>query len=333
MRKHFIRTFLCLALAASSAIAQTKPAFEVASIKPSAPLDMARMMADVRAGKMPKMGAHIDGGRAEYTYVTLRDLLMMAWKVKPYQITGPDSITKERFDIVAKMPDGSKKDEAPQMLQALLEERFKLTFHRATEEHPVLGLVVGKSGHKLKESAETPKPIDEDTPLKPGEMTQQGPYGPVRVTVGKMGSATMNMGAKGIMNYGMNPATMSFHMDGSMVTMEGFAEILSQISTMGGTGGRRVVDMTNLKGAYEVAIDFAMADLLRMAKSAGVDIPTGPQGPVPGAGPADAAAEPGGGPGSSITSAVQALGLKLESRKAMTDQFIIDHVEKLPTEN
>lgn len=78
-----------------------------------------------------------------------------AYGVKPYQITGPDWLATMRFDIVAKMPEGSKKD-APKMLQALLEERFKLTTHRASAEHPVLALVVGKGGPKLKASAEKP---------------------------------------------------------------------------------------------------------------------------------------------------------------------------------
>jgi uncharacterized protein (TIGR03435 family) len=50
--------------------------------------------------------------------------------VKPYQITGPDWMSTTRFDIVAKMPEGSKKGDAPKMLQTLLEERFKLTTHR-----------------------------------------------------------------------------------------------------------------------------------------------------------------------------------------------------------
>jgi uncharacterized protein (TIGR03435 family) len=30
---------------------------------------------------------------------------------------------------------------------------------------------------------------------------------------------------------------------------------------------------------------------------------------------------------------VQAMGLKLEPRKAMVDQLIVDHIEKTPTEN
>src|ERR1035438_2159606 len=178
-----VRKFtVCLALTAIVALAQTAPTFEVASIKPAAPLDMMKVAAEVQAGHMPKVGPHVDAARAEYTYMALKELIVVAYKVKPFQITGPDWIATERFDIIAKMPAGSSKDDAPQMLQALLEERFKLTLHRDTKEHPVLALVVGKGGSKMKES-EAGKPLDEDAPLKPGEMKMDTAEGPVRMTV------------------------------------------------------------------------------------------------------------------------------------------------------
>ena len=44
------------------------------------------------------------------------------------------------------------------------------------------------------------------------------------------------------------------------------------------------------------------------------------------------ASDPGGG-GTSLADAVQSMGLKLESRKAVVDQLIVDHIEKTPTEN
>jgi uncharacterized protein (TIGR03435 family) len=63
-----------------------------------------------------------------------------------------------------------------------------------------------------------------------------------------------------------------------------------------------------------------------------MDIPGAPGGGGgAGNGPA-VASDPGGG-GTSVTDAVQSMGLKLESRKAMVDQFIVDHIEKTPTEN
>jgi uncharacterized protein (TIGR03435 family) len=154
MRTFSLFTFVAgAALVTGVACAQTaadRSAFDVASVKPAAPLDMAKLAADAQAGKMPKLGARIEGSRAEFTYVALKELIAYAYKVKSYQISGPDWLTTQRFDIVAKLPDGASKDDAPKMLQALLAERFKLTAHRDNQEHPVLGLVVGKGGPKMK---------------------------------------------------------------------------------------------------------------------------------------------------------------------------------------
>jgi hypothetical protein len=50
-----------------------KPAFEVASVRPSAPLDMQKLAAQMQAGTLPRMGAHVDGSRAEYDYMSLKD--------------------------------------------------------------------------------------------------------------------------------------------------------------------------------------------------------------------------------------------------------------------
>jgi uncharacterized protein (TIGR03435 family) len=211
---------------------------------------MMKMAAAMRSGEMPKIGPRIDKARAEYTYMAIKELIVLAYKVKPYQITGPDWIASQRFDIVAKLPDGASKDDIPKMLQALLEERFKLAVRRESKELPVLALVVGKGGPKMKESAEAPKPIDDSVPLAPGEMKMDTGEGNIRMTMGKDGSATVNMGAKGIMSYKMDPASQAMHMEASMITMSGFADMLTQFSQIGGAGGRQVVDMTELKGNY-----------------------------------------------------------------------------------
>jgi len=47
------------------------------------------------------------------------------------------------------MPAGSKPDQAPLMLQALLAQRFKLAFHRETQVLPVYEIAVAKNGFKL----------------------------------------------------------------------------------------------------------------------------------------------------------------------------------------
>jgi uncharacterized protein (TIGR03435 family) len=330
---------ICLALTAIAAFAQTKPAFEVATIKPSPPMDPAKIAAALQAGGKMPVGANVEFLRAEYLYLDLRSLLSYAYGVKPYQITGPDWMATERFDIVAKMPEGSKKADAPKMLQTLLEERFKLTTHRASAEHPVLALVVGKGGPKLKASAEKPVAIDDSVPLKPGELKMDGSEGPVRVKVDvTTGSSVIDMGLQGKMSYRLNPATQSFHIDFSMTTMKGFADMITQLfAQLGGTGGRQVVDMTGIEGNYDASVELSLLELIAMARAAGADIPAGvpggPGGPGGRGGNAPAVASDPSGGSSSLADAVQAMGLKLESRKATVDQLIVDHIEKTPTEN
>ena len=161
------------------------------------------------------------------------------------------------FDIVAKMPEGSKKEDAPKMLQTLLEERFKLATHRTSAEHPVLALVVGKGGPKLKASAEKPVAIDESAPLKPGELKMDGSDGPVRIKIDMTtGSSVIDMGLKGKMSYRLDPATQTLHVDFSMTTMTGFADMITQLfAQLGGTGGKQVVDMTGIQGNYDATVD------------------------------------------------------------------------------
>jgi uncharacterized protein (TIGR03435 family) len=105
--------------------------------------------------------------------------------------------------------------------------------------------------------------------------------------------------------------------------MSSFADMLTQTTQMTGGAGSQVVDMTGLTGHYNVSIDFSLADLMKVAQAVGINVP--PRG-APGTSPV--AEDPGRS--SSVSDAVEALGLKLESRKAPIEQLIVDHVEKLP---
>jgi uncharacterized protein (TIGR03435 family) len=336
MKQTLRKLTTCLVLTAVGAFAQNKPSFEVATIKPAPPMDPARLVAAIQSGGKLPIGARIEAGRAEYLYLDLKALMTFAYGLKPYQIIGPDWLSTTRFDIEAKMPAGSTKDDAPKMLQSLLEERFKLVAHRASAEHPVWALVVGKGGPKLKASTEKPLAIDPDAPLKPGEQKLDGPDGPVRLKIDlAAGSQVIDMGLKGKMSYRANPATQSLHIDFSMTTMSGLADMMTQLMTQlgGGTSAKQIVDMTGIQGNYDASLEISLAEILAMARSAGMDIPGAPPagaGNAAGTGPASAS-DPGGG--TSVTDAVQSMGLKLESRKATVDQFIVDHIEKTPTEN
>jgi uncharacterized protein (TIGR03435 family) len=109
--------------------------------------------------------------------------------------------------------------------------------------------------------------------------------------------------------------------------------MLTNFMTMGGPGGRQVIDATGLQGNYQVSVELSLAELMAAARSAGVNIPSGPGGPggTGGAAATAEASDPGGG--SSVSKSVEALGLKLDSRKAPVQQVVVDHAEKTPTEN
>ena len=118
-----------LVTAPVAAFAQTAAAaggltFDVASVRPAAPIDRATMLATLQSGKRPE-SMRVDGLRATYTYMSLKELIANGYKVRAYEVDGPDWMVTDRFDIVAKLPAGAAKDDAPAMLQALLEERFR----------------------------------------------------------------------------------------------------------------------------------------------------------------------------------------------------------------
>jgi uncharacterized protein (TIGR03435 family) len=325
---------LFLFLVASGALRgqapQSKFTFDVATIKPAAPLDTAQMAADMKAGRMPKVGQQIDATRATYTYTQLDQLIALAYKMRIYQISGPPWLSQERFDIVATIPEGATKDDVPAMLQALLAERFKLVAHQAQEEHKVLGLVVGRGGPKMKESATTPQAFDPNSPLDPGERQVDDADGPIRMKMGTDATVTANMGARGTIIEKVNRQNMTLDIKSDAVTMGGFAQLLSTIlMQMGGANSRQVVDMTGLKGYYQIDVEISIADLMAMARTQGMAMPANPSSA--GANTIPEASDPGGG--SSVFESVSQMGLKLEDSKATVDRLVIDHIEKTPTEN
>jgi uncharacterized protein (TIGR03435 family) len=106
------------------------------------------------------------------------------------------------------------------------------------------------------------------------------------------------------------------HMQLDRVTMKDFAETISRFLN------RPVVDMTGLTGSYQMSLDPSPDDMRNMMRSHGLNLPP-PSAPSDGA---DAS-------GSSMFTAVQQYGLKLESRKASLEAIIVDHLEKSPSEN
>ena len=299
----------------------SKLVFDVASVRPAQPPDMQKMMADLQAGKKPE-SVHIDGSRAVFTYMSVKELIAYAYKMRSYEVTGPDWMLTDRFDIVARIPDGASKDDVPAMMQALLADRFQLAAHRQAVDQPVLALVAGKSGIKLQAAAANAEVLDESAPLKPGESMQDTPDGRILLRRNKDGSTTY-VGPWGSFSLKFDGQSLSMHMQSDSIDMRGFASMMTQL---GGGEGRQVVDMTGLAGKYQAAADFSLMDLTSSLHDQGIDIPTGPQGGGGGGG----ASDPGG---PSVSAALEKLGLKLEKSRANVDRLVVDHVEKSPTEN
>jgi hypothetical protein len=135
-----------LVLLLGSAFGQTAR-FDVVIIKTSLPLAALRA-----AGRLPHDGMRMSADRVEFESASLSSLIRLAYKVEDYQVSGPDFMDRARFDITAMMPGGAGEEQVPEMLQALLVERFKLAVRKETTEETVYALVVGKDGPKLKES-------------------------------------------------------------------------------------------------------------------------------------------------------------------------------------
>ena len=258
--------------------------------------------------------------------MSLRDLVTLAYEVKPFQVTAPDWMAAQRFDIVAKMPEGATKEQVPAMLRALLEERFKLVAHRENKEQPVYSLEVGKNGPKFKEA---PAPVP--APAKPeGKADMVIGAGDQQVRINRTGAgaggATMSMSTPetGAVKMSVSPAGQ-MHMEMERITMASLAQQLTPMLDL------PVVNHTGLKGVYTIALDLSLQDLMQVARKAGIAMPTVPAAaPGPGAAPGFAASDPSGG---SIFMSVQQLGLKLEKQKEPVETVIVESASKDPTEN
>ncbi|MEO8597067.1 MAG: TIGR03435 family protein [Candidatus Solibacter sp.] len=115
--------------------------FEVASVKHAE-----------TQGQSYSSSMKLDPGRVTMTNVSLTKMLIEAYQVKAYQISGPDWLASELYNVTASMAAGATRDEVLIMMQNLLADRFKVTLHREMKEMTVYALVLDKGGHKMKES-------------------------------------------------------------------------------------------------------------------------------------------------------------------------------------
>jgi uncharacterized protein (TIGR03435 family) len=286
----------------------TGPSFEVATIHPAPPLSAIGQQ--ISQGRL-HAGMSISPGRVDIGFLSVGDMISIAYRVKPYQVTGPEWMKTDRWDVLATIPQGASKDEVPEMLQALLTERFKLQLHRDIKEQNVYALVVGKEGPKLLDAGAS----DTDADGK-GRGVLSTPQGQLQASADGR-SMTVSGGSLGTVRVTM-PSGQGGSMKAEMkISMAAMADMLSSLLD------KPVVNMTGLQGNFGVSLELSNSEdakgLMRVAAGVGM-IPA----------PRNAADDP---PGNSLFNAVQQLGLRLEARKTPVDLIVVDHLEKKPTEN
>lgn len=219
-----MRTIL-VAFAISAAFAQHVE-FEVASVKPAVNVPF--------GGRFPISGPMAETigfeggpgsktpGRIHYSGVSLKMILVRAYGMRPYQISGPGWMETERYQVDAKYPADTKPEEFRLMLQTLLTDRFHLVLHRETREMSRYRLVVAKGGPKLSRARKLPEYKDDEerkaamekqTKANMEAMMRRPRSGPFR-SLGQS-SATMAKLAENLSRYVDRPVTDDTGLEGS----------------------------------------------------------------------------------------------------------------------
>src|ERR1700678_3958510 len=146
--KVLVRAWI-LCLVAMCLVGQTlpRPEFEAVSVKPSPEPALGQGGLATSCTGGPGTG---EPGIYQCTRVVLASLIINSYGIAPYQLSGPDWITAQEFEITARGPEGATRDDIKLMLQSMLADRFKLAVHHETREMPMYDLVVAKGGPRLR---------------------------------------------------------------------------------------------------------------------------------------------------------------------------------------
>jgi uncharacterized protein (TIGR03435 family) len=276
--------------------AQSAPKFEVVSIRPNT-------RCGGRGGDSGGATGNRDTspGRLALNCVTVAELIQSAyvtfanghsnpgWSAPPFSGGWPAWITSDRYDINAKAPGAQSQGmmKGP-MLQALLEDRFKVKIHRETRQVQVYVLTVAKSGAKLEQFQEgSCTPVDPNMP-----QTQPAP------------------GQKHLCD------TLRLGKSGSNLTLEISGMSLEELAkSFGQLMDRPIIDQTGISGLFNFRLEFAPDEATpRFFRRSGD------------AGQSAAAPDPSGP--SIFTAFQEQLGLKLDPAKGPSEIFVIDRVER-----
>lgn len=213
--------------------AQAKLEFDVASVR--------RVEIPINGTGVPVFPVTGGIGTSDPTHIAYRGtwieaLIADAFGVRPDQISGLGSLSKERYDIVANIPEGVTKEQFNGMLGNLLRDRFHLLFHMESKTVPVYALRVAKNGPKFKESAHRAD----------GSTVASRATGDTDV----QGFPILSPGYKGIVS---RPRPGKLFTTAQDIPI---ADLVRMMDTAPSGVGRPIVDETGLTGHYDFKIHF-----------------------------------------------------------------------------
>lgn len=273
--------------------------FDAVSVKPSGPISSATGRGTMTRDVLKGGPGTADPGFMHCAVCALADVVVKAYDLETYQLSGPAWLMDEvipsgprvpgDLEISAKVPGGTNEQQLRLMLQNLLADRFKLAVHREKKVLASYALMVGKDGPKLKESAETAPPAPPD--------------GPPKVILDQYLFRIFPPGypADGITRF-VNGRYL-FSIGGARATMAQLAqELRRQLN-------QPVRDETGFNGKYDFALYFYFGTLQYRP---GTEPPNDPP---------------------TLSEGLSKLGLSVEAKKVPVDVLVVDHVEKVPTDN
>ena len=195
-----------------------RPSFDVASIKRNL------------SGNEGSRGRLQPGGRVSFTNEPLRRMILDAYQLQDFQLVGgPDWVTTDRWDIVAKAEGDPPITQVVEMMRTLLADRFKLVTHHEMRDTPIYALVIARSDRQLG-----------------GQLHQSSTDCAALAADARARGETPPPTVNGRVSCGMN--TNNGYLEANAVTMGVFARRISSIA------GRTVVDKTNLAGNFDLTL-------------------------------------------------------------------------------
>ena len=207
----------------------------------------------------------------------------------------PEWVYTDRFDIEGRSENHSPtKDQMRLMLQAVLEDRFKLVGHTEIRQLPAFGVVLaepGKTGPQLKQhSADSPCPATSS-----GSSAASAPV-----------ETILRTWPPNCDHIRFSRIPGGIRLAGRKVSMGELVDGLTEAGN--GVGGRIFVDQTGLSGTFDFVMDFA-EELEPSADGDGSKIRAEDRLPT------------------LMEAVTDQLGLKLVKKTAPLDCFVITHVE------